>query len=137
MKKYLIIGICTLALIITLLVLVTRSNKTSQVVCTKTTTSDKRMVTEEIIATLDKDNKVIDLIGVYNFNDKEIAESYCNLFKQTIDSSKQKYLACSDTKVTINSVQNIETDGDKSIKVIGMTKDDFTKLKTGNGYECK
>jgi uncharacterized lipoprotein YehR (DUF1307 family) len=134
MKKGFLVVLCVL-----LLVVVVGCGKKSEneVVCSKTTTDGDKSVTEEGVFKLDSDNKVTGADATYTFSDKDVAASYCSLFKMGIDSKYSDLISCSDTKVTIKNLEKIAGDSDDSTKLVGMTKDELIKFETGEGYTCK
>ena len=125
------------ALFALLLVFVVGCGNKNEVVCSKTNSEGGKSVTEEGVFKLDSDNKVTGADVTYKFSDKDLATSYCSLFKMGIDSKYSDLISCSDTEVTIKNFEKIVGNEDDSTKLVGMTKDELIKFETGEGYTCK
>ena len=129
MKKYLLVVVCAL-----LLVVVTGCGNKNQIVCSQEMTESGLTMKGEIIASLDGDNKVSDLSLSVDLGNKELANSYCEFYKQSADGAK---VSCSGTKVTVDGLASLDDDDDEDDKTIGLTKEDFIKKAEQEGYTCK
>lgn len=130
MKKYLLIVLCALVLV------VTGCGKKNQVVCTKTTIEGEVTIKEEGTFVLDKDDKVESADAVYTFNDEDLAKNYCDLFKTFLGEEHQNSISCSSTKITIKDLHKLQDEEDGTV-LAGMKKDELIKFEEEQGYSCK
>ena len=124
MKKYLLVILCTI-----FLVAVTGCGK-KQVVCSATTDDQ----TLEVIADLDDNDIVTGVSMIFDFNNKEEAEEYCNTVKESVED-----VVCSGTKVTIQDFDKValEDQEEDSTGWVGDTKENFIKAGEEDGFTCK
>lgn len=128
MKKYFMI-------VLGLFFVLVLSGCGNKVKCSYTDSMEGKSVTVNTIATLN-DNKVSSLVFEYILNDKELADNFCNTFKQYNITNVS--INCSNKKVVVNDAKafNIaETDEDKFL--IGKTKEEFIELAKNEEMECK
>lgn len=131
MKKYLLVLVCAV------LLFVTGCGNKNQVKCSQSITESGITMKAEVVADLDKDNKITDVSVVYDLGDKSTADSFCSLMKLSIDSSKGQSIDCSGSKITLKGLDSLDNEEEDSEKVIGQTKDDFVKKATEEGFTCK
>ena len=118
-----------------LFILVLSGCGNNKVKCSFTDSMQGKSVTVNTTANL-KDNKVSSLVFEYIFDDKELADNFCNTFKKY--NTPNVSINCSNKKVVINDAKafNIaETDEDKFL--IGKTKEEFIELAKNEEMECK
>jgi hypothetical protein len=132
MKKYLLVVLCA-----AFLFAVTGCGGKKQVVCTKTEEEDGQKITMQVSADLDKSDKITDVSITYDFGDKEMASTYCELFKSTSDKSDA--VTCDGSKITIKGADNFdeEDETEDSEKIVGKAKADFVKEAEEEGFTCK
>ena len=128
MKKYFLIVVFTL-----MLFTVTGCGK-KQVVCSKSETVEGKTMSVDVIIDLDENDKATGASMVYDFGDKETAETYCELLKQTGEADKLK---CSGSKVTVKDIDNMSDEEEDSEKITGKTKEEFVKEAEAEGFTCK
>ena len=131
MKKYLLVVACALLLV------VTGCSKKNQLICSMTgTNEDGQKQTMDVILDLDKDNKAIKASMVYDFGDKTLVDSMCDIYKQTEGADN---VECSGTKITIKDMNksSITDEEDDSESMIGKTKDEIIALAKEDGFTCK
>lgn len=128
MKKGILALTCAL-----LLCVVTGCNNEKQLKCSKMVTESGKTLTAELVADLNKDNKIIKALLTYKFGDKETAETFCKLLQEA-----QKTVSCSGKSVTFENIENLEDqNADASSRIIGKTKDALKAEAEENGFSCK
>ena len=132
MKKYFLIVFCA-----ALLFVVTGCGSTSKVICTKTNTDGDQTMKEEGVFELDSNNKVTKAYGTFIFDDKDTAQSYCDLFKMSVGEKYVDLFECSGKEIKIKDLEKMADDDSDSPKLTGMTKDELIKLEESEGYSCK
>ena len=130
MKKCLLVVTCALLLFLT-----TGCGK-KQLKCSATVTEDGVTMKGEVIADLDKDDKIEDATIIYTFDDKEQAETYCSFIKLLEDKDKGVLVDCKDNKITITGYANIE-DEEGSDGMVGASKEEFIKAVKEEGFTCE
>lgn len=130
MKK--LLSVVLLAL---LLVVVTGCGK-NQVKCTASTSEGGVNVTAEVIADLDKDDKVTSATIVYDFGDKDTATTYCGFLKLAEDSEKGITVDCSGSKITIKGYEKLDAEEGEA-GYTGVTKAEFVKAMEEEDFKCK
>ena len=88
----------------------------------------------EVIFDLDENEKAKDASMVYDFGDTELANTFCEAYKQTTDASK---VSCSGTKITIKGIDDSVDETDESEKMIGKTKEEIIAAAKEDGFSCK
>ena len=131
MKKYLLVVFCTL-----FLVLLAGCGKKNQVVCSGTLNEGGMTINAEVIANLDKDNKVTDASVVYDLGDSKTAETYCSFFKLMEDSEKGISISCSGSKITITGYAKAAGETEEE-SLEGASKEDFIKAMEAQKLTCK
>ena len=133
MKKCFFVFFCAVGL----LLLAGCGKNANEVKCSKTTTESDTKVTIEVIATLDKNDKISNVSMVYDLGDADTAKTYCDVFKKSEDS-KSKNVSCSGTKITFKDLDSFEEDEEEdSKKLVGESKDNFIKAAKEEGFTCK
>ena len=128
MKKYYLVVFG-----IVLLFTVTGCGK-NKIVCSKSETSEGITMSVDVTVNLDKDDKATGASIVYDFGDKTTADTYCEFFKESDDSSK---VDCSGTKITIKDIDAFDDEEVSSEKIVGKTKDEIIKAAEEDGFKCK
>ena len=128
MKKYFLVALCA---VLFLAVSGCGSSK-NQVSCTRSETEDGITMSLTINADLDSNNKITGGSYVINISDKTLAETYCNLYKES-----SKSVTCSGNKITMNGLDSMDDETNDSEKIVGKTKDEFIEMAKADGYTCK
>ncbi len=130
MKKLVIFLCCAVMLLV-----VTGCGKKNQVVCSKTAEEEGQKMTVEVTVDFDSSDKATNASMVYDFEDKTLAETFCNLFKE---SDQKDNISCSGTKITIKDLDAFEDEEEEdSEKVVGQSKEDVLKTAEEEGFTCK
>ena len=129
MKKYYLVVFCAL-----LLFVVTGCGK-NQVKCTGSYSEGGMNISADIIADLDKDDKVTGATVVYDLKDSKTAEQYCSVFKLAEDKEKGIEVSCSGSKITIAGFANMDDEDEE--KMTGKTKEEFIKAMEEEKFTCK
>ena len=98
---------------------------------------DKFLTREEIVdmyLVMDNDDRIKEASVLYDLGDKTKAEVLCEQLKKAYDESK---IECSGTKITVKGMDDFTEDVKDSVKMVGRTKDEFTKEAVSAGYTCK
>ena len=130
MKKFYLVPVCAV------LILAVGCGKKNQVKCTGKQTENGITIKAEVIADLDKNDKLTDAKVVYDLSDKKTAQQYCALFKLMENADKGISINCSGSKVTIKGFAEMETDEDGE-SIVGMSKKDFIKQMEEENMTCK
>ena len=136
MKKYFFVVFC-----VALLFTITGCSSKSQITCTS-----KDSLKTELIANFDN-NKLLDTIVNYEFDDEETAKQYCSIYQKAKTGIK---VSCSGKKITItgNVVSAFEGEKEKTIfgengsfksekDLAGATKEEFIKAMEDINFTCK
>lgn len=130
MKKYSLIAICAI------LLFAAGCGKKNQVKCSGKMTEGGMTLKAEIIADLDKNDKISDATVVYELDNKDAAKQYCSIFKLMETSDSGVSVSCSEKKVTIKGLANFNSDDGETI--VGMSKKDFIKqMEQEEKISCK
>lgn len=118
MKKYLLVFLCALTLVVT-------GCGKNQVTCTATLEESGVKMDAKVVADFDKDSKLSDATFEYEFNDSSIVDQYCSIFKLMEDAAKGITVECSGKKITIKGYAKVASDEEESL--VGVTKEEFIK----------
>ena len=132
MKKYFLVVFC-----VALLFVVAGCSKKNQVTCSATHTEDGITIKGEVVADLDKDNKITGATASYELNDETTAQQYCSLLKLMENTEKGVKVNCSGKKITIEGYANVDSEDENDKEIIGMTKEDFVKAMEEEEMTCK
>ena len=135
MKKYLLVVICLLLLVVT--GCGKKDSKKDEptptpvpkntVVCSGTISESGMNMKAEITAEFDSSDLLTDASVVYEMSDSTTANQYCSLFKLMQDSSKGITVSCDGNKITINGYAKIDVEDENDKGLIGATKEEFKK----------
>ncbi len=121
MKKYVLVALCAVAVLS-----LTGCGKKNQVKCSMTESSMGMEMKANVVAELDKDNKVTKVSESLEFGDKETADAMCSLAKL----SGEEGIKCSGKTITMDSADELDD-------VVGKTKDEFVEAAKANGFTCE
>ena len=134
MKKYFLFAICTL-----LLVVVTGCGSKNQLKCTGKMSEGEEEIKAEIIAELDKDDKVTTVTMIEDVGSKEKADQTCAMYNAFASQMPEGLsVTCSGSKVTIKGYEKMKDDDEEEI--VGQTKEEFKKAieaESGGTITCK
>ena len=91
-------------------------------------------MTVEVTVDFDSSNKATNASMVYDFEDKTLTETFCNLFKE---SDQKDNISCSGTKITIKDLDAFEDEEEDTEKVVGQSKEEVLKAAEEEGFTCK
>ena len=130
MKKFLMTLCCAI-----LLLVATGCGKSSKIVCSKTETEEGQKMTLEITVNFDSNDKATNASMVYDFEDKTLADTFCNVYKE---SDKKDVVSCSGTKIIVKDLDAFEDEEDEdSEKVVGQSKEEVLASAEEEGFTCK
>lgn len=124
---------CALVIFTALLVVLVTGCGGNKVKCSASVKEGGVSLNAEVVADLDKDNKVSNVAITYAFNDKSTADSYCSLLKMLEDKDKGITVKCDGKKIIINGAASMESEDN----AIGLKKDEFIKRMEKESYKCK
>lgn len=127
MRKYALVICCA---VLVFLVTGCGGNK---VKCTASVSEGGVSLNAEVIANLDKDNKVDDVTITYNFDDKSTAESYCSIIKMIDNPDKGITVKCDGKKISVHGASSMDADD----SAIGLTKSEFIERMEKEKFTCK
>lgn len=128
MKKYFLVVCCAVVLFG-----LTGCGKKHEVTCSGSMSEGGINLKADVTAKLDDNDKVKTATAVYKFDDKKTAEQYCKLFKMFETADTGIKVTCSDTKITFEGFENMESEDNFA----GMSKEDFIKTMEEEKFTCK
>ena len=125
----------SLLLIISLLLFITGCSR-NQIKCTGTITDEGLTMKAEMIAYLDKDNKVTDATVSYELKDQELMDTYCSMFKMMEEGYDGLRVTCSKTKITLDGYLTLLSE-EESKELLGISKEGFIEAMEADKFICK
>ena len=109
--------------------------KPTQLTCMGTYNKDKIIVSAEIVANFDKEERLNNAKIEYDFHDAKKANEYCTQLKQ-LQEVDNIDVSCVDTKVISEGFTIIDV-ATNTVDYLDKTKDDFMKIMDDLAFTCK
>ena len=129
MEKYLLVIVCVLLLFMA-------GCTKNQIKCSGNQTDAGISFKSDIAALFDKDNKLQDVMVIYDFGNKKTTNQYCSIFKLMENADKGISVNCLGSKIIIKGFAKIDSFRGKN-ELLGITKEEFKKTMEKANFTCK
>ena len=123
-KSFLIIFMVVILLVVT-------GCGNNQVKCSGEYNESNVNIVADIIADLDKDDKVASAKMIFDLKDDESANLVCDTYKKLMEEKDGVTVTCSGSKITIDGYTNLDKE------LLGVSKEEFIKGMESQKFTCK